>query len=59
MFSDAGNDVVYVVLWIAEDKRVVDIHDYVCRFRLCDAIEEAIVEGLHSIPFCEEGVLVV
>ena len=59
MFSDAGNYFVDVGLRVAENERVVDIHDYVCRFRRCDAVEEAVVEGGHIVPFCEKSGLVV
>ena len=45
MFTDADNYCVVVGLRVAENKRIVDVHDYVCRFRWCDAVEEAVVEG--------------
>ncbi len=45
MFFDACDYGIDVSLCVVEDKRVVDINDYVCCFCWCDAVEEAVVEG--------------
>ena len=55
MFADAGNYCVDVGLRVAENKRIVDVHDYVCRLRWCDAVKEAVIEGRHVVPFCEKS----
>ena len=59
MLSDAGNYCVDVGLRVAENKLIVDVHDYIFRFRRCDAVEEAVVEDGHVVTFCEKSGLVV
>ena len=54
VFADTGNQSLQVVRVVGEDEGIVDVDEDVSRFRRTDAIEEAVVERGHDVPFGAE-----